>query len=261
MNSLLEDNTEEVFVDPSKDYLKELVGDGKKFKTVEELARGKYEADLYVETLKRRQDQIREDYLKLDTDYKARAKLEELIDQLSNRQNQSSNDDTIVNDKIPQPSFKPEDIESLVSNQILKNETTKKQSDNFNLVRDKMKERYGSNYQNVIKEQIQDLGITVDELNDMARKSPKVILKTLGLDEEVTRDPFQAPPRSQQRTDQFGHKARERTWSYYQDLKRDDPKAYWSKDIAVQMHNDAIRLGEAFKDGDYNKFEPRSRTI
>ena len=35
-------------VDPNKNYLTELVGDGKKFKTQEELARGKYESDLYL---------------------------------------------------------------------------------------------------------------------------------------------------------------------------------------------------------------------
>jgi hypothetical protein len=118
-------------------------------------------------------------------------------------------------------------------------------------VQDKLKERYGNNYQNSLKEQLVDLGITETELNEMARKQPKVLIKTLGLDVQPQTENFQSPPQSRQRTNQFGQTAPERTWSWYQNLKKSDPKAYFSKEITLQMHNDAQRLGEKFRDGDY----------
>ena len=43
-----------------------------------------------------------------------------------------------------------------------------------------------------------------------------------------------------------------RTWSYYQDLKTKNPTEYWRTKTQVQMHKDALALGEAFADGDFN---------
>jgi len=72
-------------IDPSKNYLAELVGEGKKFKTQEDLARGKAESDAYIKILEKRSDELRNDYLKLRDDYSSRAKLEEVVDQLTKR--------------------------------------------------------------------------------------------------------------------------------------------------------------------------------
>lgn len=41
-----------------------------------------------------------------------------------------------------------------------------------------------------------------------------------------------------------------RTESYYKQLKKDNPKIYLDPKFAVQMHNDAQALGEAYFDGD-----------
>jgi hypothetical protein len=38
----------------------------------------------------------------------------------------------------------------------------------------------------------------------------------------------------------------ERTWTYYQDLKKKDEKRYWSPKVQFQMHNDAIALQDKF---------------
>jgi hypothetical protein len=249
MNLLDGAQDDQVEVDPNKDYFAELVGDGKKFKTQQDLARSKYEADQYIEILKKRQDQINAEYLAVQKDNMARAKLEELIDRLSKTPNSNTYDPPEVKDD--KPGFDPNQIKSLVSQEYLEQEKNRKQADNFRMVQDKLKERYGNNYQNVLKEQLVELGISDAELNDMARKQPKVLIKTLGLDAAPQTEGFQAPPQSRQRTNQFGHTAQERTWSWYQNLKKTDPKAYLSKEIAVQMHNDAQRLGEKFRDGDY----------
>ena len=36
--------------------------------------------------------------------------------------------------------------------------------------------------------------------------------------------------------------------SYYEKLKKADPKRYWTADIQAQKHKDALRLGMAFFD-------------
>lgn len=251
-DSLFDTNNQDdnIQVDMNKDYLQELVGEGKKFKTPQDLARGKFEADQYVEVLKKRSDELRADFLRVSEENKAKAKLEELIDQMKNQQRQTSSDTPPANDER-QPAIKPEDLESLIDSRMSARETEAKARQNFKIVQDKLKERFGNNYQNALNEQIENLGLTVDDVNTLARKSPAAFFKTMGLDQQQE-DSFQAPPRTSRRSDSFVPTGKEkRTWSYYQNLKKQNPNLYYDPKIAVQMHNDAMELGESFQDGDY----------
>jgi hypothetical protein len=121
--------------------------------------------------------------------------------------------------------------------------------DNFNLVRSKLEERFGPNYQGTLTKQIQDLGLTKEFVDDLARNHPTVLFKTLGMDQPVQTEPFQAPVRSLGNFAPSGEK--KRTWSYYQQMRRENPKLYHDPKTVVQMHNDAIKLGDEFEDGDY----------
>jgi len=73
------------------------------------------------------------------------------------------------------------------------------------------------------------------------------------LDTPVQRENFQSPPRSDNRTGSFTPQGpKERTWAYYQELKKTNPKVYYDPKTQVQMHHDAVALEEKFKDGDFN---------
>jgi len=242
------DNTQE---DPNLDYLKELVGEGKKFKTDQDLAKGKWQSDQYIKTLEMQKDELRKDYLKLREDYEARAKLEELIDQMQKHQ-QPANSDYTPPAKVDKPGIDPKDIESLVSNKILELETSKKNQENFNIVKKKAQERYGSNYQEVLKQHREHLGISEEFANNLALNNPNVFIKTFELDQRPP-DNFQSPPRSNLRSDNFNQKGNQkRTWTYYQELKKKDPRGYLSQPTQVQMHKDYEELGSAFEDGDFH---------
>lgn len=240
-------------VDPNKDYYAELVGENKKFKDNASLARSKFEADQYIEILKRRQDDLRADYLQLKEDNDSKAKLQDLINQIS-KERQTSSDNTPANDD-QQLALDPNQIKSLVSEEMQRQRTTEKQDSNFELVRSKLQERFGKNYKTLVKQQIDELGITESELNELAKRQPKLLLRTLGLDQQVQQEQFTAPPRNQHRSDTFSPSAnKQRTWSYYQDLKAKDPNAWLDRNTAIQMQKDALELGDKFKDGDYFKY-------
>lgn len=249
-DNLLDNSNQEI-----KDYLTELVGEGKKFKDAETLAKAKYDSDLYIRTLERQKDELRDDYLKMREESMSQAKLKELIDQLEAKQKSSTITPNVPDQDVqkPQP-FDPKELESLVSKSIQAHEMTKTQEQNFNFVKTKLKEKFGDNYQAPLKQQVDNLGLTEDYVNEMARKFPNAFLKTLGFDGPAPDNKFQSPPRSE--VSGFAPVTQQdRTWSWYQNLKKSDPKAYHDPKIAVQMHNDAIRLGERFKDGDYNAFD------
>jgi len=240
--NLLEQKDDQVQADPNKNYLTELVGEGKKFKSPEELARGKYESDTYIKLMEKRMDNLREDYLKLREDYTARASLEELVDKIDKRQLSSSEPPPAP--EVPQPTIDPKQIESLVSNKVQEIETSKRQQDNFNTVRAKLQERFGSNYANVLKEQTESLGLTDNFVNDLARNHPTVFFKTFGLDAAPVRENFQSPPRTQQRSDSFAPSVQKRDWLFYEALRVNKPKEYLDPKTQIQMQKDVIELGE-----------------
>lgn len=255
MTDLLDQNNQTEMVDQTKDYLKELVGEGKKFKSPEDLARGKYEADLTVQSRNKELSQLRDDYLKLREEYNAKAKLEELVAQLSDperrQQRTSSDNDQRANDTVNQPQIDLKQIDVLVTNKLQEHETTRRQTENAELVRSKLIEKLGPNYQASVEKQLSDLDLSRDAFNLLAKTNPKLVFKTLGLDASNQTEDFQAPMET---TGRFAPRVQKRTWSYYQDIKQKDPKGYSSPKIQSQMMEDASRLGKDFEDGDYHKY-------
>ena len=236
-------------LDPQKNYYEDLVGESKTFKDNEALAKGKYMADMHIKMLERRMDELRADYLKEQEANQTRAKLEDLITRLETKQPVSSDN---LSEKGPEkPTFDLNEIDQLMSKKLEQGlsayEIANKQKANTKLVVDKLKERFGNNYQEAVKEQIQSLGMSEDMFNTMVKDAPSALLRTLGIDQQ--REDFQSPPRSQ---NSFSFKgAPKRTWSYYQDMKKKNPRLYHDPKTLIQMEKDAIALGEAFQDGDF----------
>ena len=239
---------------PDKDFHAELVGDGKKFKDDKELAKGKWYADQLLKTYETQMDQMRVELLKAQEENAASKKLNEMLDQLQNRSQLPPETQTLVQDKSP--SIDTKQIESLIDNRMQEREESRKHTDNFNYVKTKLTEQYGREYNTVLSKQMTDLGISEAYLNDMAKTSPKALLKMLGIDENlIVKDPFRIPPRSVLNQSQYKPPQEERTWSWYQNLKETNPKKWATRETNVQMHNDAIRLGERFNDGDFDRYE------
>jgi hypothetical protein len=244
-------NAQDPTVDPNKNYIEELVGEGKKFKSVEDLARGKFESDLYIKTLESRSDELRNDYLKLREENMAAASLRELVDQLTKERQQLASSDSTNNAKEDtKPAINPDELKSLVSNTVQEIELNKRQQENYKSVVAKLTEHFGDNYQSALKKHIEELDLTEDDVNRMARTNPKVLFRTLGIDRPTISQSFQSPPRSDRRSDNFISGSTKRTWSYYQKMKAENPKLYNDQKTTVQMHKDAVELGDSFFDTD-----------
>lgn len=251
--SLITDQNDHVQIEEGVDYYEQLVGEGKKFKDNEALARGKFEADQFIALQNKRMDELRADYLRLREEHQASASLKELVDQLATpKRNDEDRDSPKADDSDNRPAFDPNQLESLFEKKIREHEVRSVEQRNFNEVRNKLKEMWGDKSSSLLKKQIDDLGLTVDDVNSLARKSPKAFFKTLGLDQQNNNNGFEAPPRSNQRNDNFAPGTKQRTWSYYQEIKKSDPKLYWDPKTQIQMQKDAIALGESFQDGGWN---------
>ena len=247
MTEKLFDQTDDpVEIDPNKNYLEELVGDGKKFKSPEDLAKGKYEADQFIAVKNRQYDDLYSEYTKLREEHNAGAKLQELLDQLKEQQQlqqDSSRNNTDTNEGTP-PAIKPEDIDNLLEKRLTEREQRQREQVNLNVVRDKLTERFGRASFNALKEQADQLGLSETDLENMSRRNPKLFFKTFGLDETQTGEGFQAPPKTQQRKDNFAPNVQKRTLSYYNELRKNKPGLYLDPKISIQMRKDMEELGE-----------------
>lgn len=243
-------------IDPNKDYYPELVGPDQKFKDNAALARAKMESDLYIKTLERQKDEMREDLMKYRDESTSRARLEDLIDQLSKLQNQSSasNEQNQNVNENKQPSINLEDIDKRFAETIQKHELAKKQQENMQFVEKKLREHFGDNYQNALKSQVDTLGLDQDFVNDLAKNRPQVLLRSLGVDLPRQPENFQTPPRSTQRSDPFAPTVTKRTFAYYEKMKKENPKQYDDPKTQVQMHEDYKNLGKEFEDGNFNRY-------
>lgn len=224
-------------------------GETNKYKSLEDLAKGAYEKDKHIKNIERENAELRASNLQLRDDNMTKASMEQYIDQITKSASASarpSSEGTTPKPSDAQP-FDPRQIESLVQSKIREHEVNRTREQNAKSVSDALRERYGHSYQEVLQKQTEELGLSKEAVNYLAETAPRAFFRTLGLDQPPSTETFTAPPR---KSPFLAPKSEpERTWSYYQDLKKKDPNLY--RNSQEQMMKDYQRLGSKFEDGDF----------
>jgi len=237
--------------------LNDLVGEGKRFKTVDDLLKAKLESDAFIERLKAENAGIR-------TELSTRQNLEQLMDKINSRDTNNSGTTPSNNHTLDEgqgnatskSTFSEEDISKLVEEKFTQAEVARAQAKNLETIRTTLMSTWGQDFVNQLKVKASELGVSEDFLDKLARNQPKVFLKLVDAENAPTQPTnnsgsFFSPPSghniSTNRSQGFSPSG-ERLKSYYDNLKTKDPSTYWSPSVQNQMHNDAIRLGEKFFD-------------
>lgn len=245
--------TNDLFTDASNNdqtvevKLEDLVGDGKKYSTAEDLAKAYGHAQKFIDQLKAEATETR-------NELQTRISLEEAIAKLgkpdSNASNQG-NQPSANGSESKVENLTKEDITRLTK-EIISSETTKaKQERNVQEVKTQLESAWGKGYVAKLKEAALDLGVTEQFLADLAANNPKVFLRTVGADAPTkqtgTTNLF-SPPQSNQRTALPGQTTVDgvHNKAYWDQVRKSDPKFYFSDQATIQRHKDATKLGEAF---------------
>lgn len=252
-----EENKDAPVIDPDKDYFEEFVGEGKKYKDSKAAGRAILEKDLYIERLEKEGSEYRQEI-------QSRLSIEEALTKMNSESNTNSNaqatsqqedGNTGANDS---QGITPEAIDNLVEEKLKARELAdqqrsikEKEDSNLDLVRGKLSETYGPNFAAKVKERAEELGVSTQFLTDTGAREPKALFKLLDLDVETPRrdlaDP--APQRSVVNTASMTNAGpTDRTQSYYDNLKKQNPSEYWTAKVQNQRHKDALRIGERFFD-------------
>ncbi len=219
--------------DEDRNYLEELVGEGRKFKSPEDLAKGKFYADQAIDVLKQR--------------------LQEAQNELQNRK---SLEDFMTEMKTLKTPVEPEyrvspdapkpvevDIESQFEQLFAKREAKQRMESNRDKVTRVLNDHFGDQAKVAINRKAQELGMSLQDLQDLAFRSPSALFNLLGVS-EVPRDRV-APTVPVSTTSTYGSQVNTgmRGRKYYDNLKKTNPKLYDHPDTIGQMMKDAAAWG------------------
>jgi hypothetical protein len=242
--SLFDDNQDDT------DFMKELTGPGGKFdrskyqsdqEMHKDIAKGKYHADKTLTAKLQEHDQLREDYLQLRSQSTTQnnsavteAKLQELLERLETRNNppitDGGNQQPIDLDKIEERATQ----RALAA--IEAREVQKKDAENLAVVDSRLRQRFGDNAKQVLRERMNSLGLTNEDIQIIAKKSPEAVMNVLGLNQQQS--PVQNPPGSNIRSDNFRPSVDIRDAVYYEKLRKEKPQEYYSELTSVQRLKD-----------------------
>lgn len=230
----------------SDNFLEKYVGEGKKYKTVEDLAKAYDNANNVIPTLK-------ED-LQTQREFIA-AKLEELANQRNTHI--PPNDQTVEPRATnPAPAAPPnggvEELDARIK-QILENDRTERTyQDNAQKTESVLIERLGSREAAIqaVQQKAQELGVEPGYLKQTAFTSPKAFFNLMGIDPEIkptsSSTPGSASDVNPRALAENSTAVKAGTYGYYDNLRKSDPKRYWSPAMQKQMMLDAQAKGDEF---------------
>ncbi len=223
-DSLFDEN-----VDENKNYFEELVGEGKRYKTPEDLAKGKAEADRFIAQLRKEKDDAM-------AELRSRITLEEALAKLQgNRPAEQPEQGTTPAER---PSLTEEDIFNKLEQKLNERDKSKTESENLNQVRAALRENNVT--QDDIKSKAAELGLTEDETTVMAKARPKAFLALFGVGRPRTNDLLPSGVRD---TGRQGTQGAIRGKSYYDNLRKTDRNNYYSVATQLQQERDILSLG------------------
>lgn len=223
-DAIPEDDT--VTIDESKDYVAELVGEGKKFKDYAALAKGKYQADMTIEVLKKKADELK-------AELNTRTSLESFLDKM-----RDGKEPPVVT-QVP-PDLKPdqlddEALEARLNAILAQREARQKQETNADRVKRVLTEQLGDQVQLTLNHRSKELGVSLDELKRIASSSPAAFFKLVGVEETQGTPQYPSAPRTSVNSLGTPTNTGVKNKAYYDAMKKTNPKAYFEPKITSEM--------------------------
>lgn len=233
----------DIFGQEDEDFLAQLTGPGGKFdksrytdesELMKAMAKSISHADKFIAAKNEQFDQLREDYLRERDENRAKANLEDYAKRISSNDQQTP---PAVNEQKPLDEVK---FKALAAEQALaayeQLEAKKKLEANFAVFENKLREKYGDKSREVLRERMNALNLTQDDIRLLASKSPEAVINTLGLNQPAPQS--YSLPRSSTNSDSFRPDTTTRDALYYEQLRREKPKEYFSEKVSVQRIKD-----------------------
>lgn len=216
-----------VTIDENVNYVEQLVGEGKKFKDITDLAKGKAESDKYIEVLKARLEEA-------TREINTRTSLDTFLKEIKGAK--EPNPQNVVNPPVDAPNAGLDDsaIEKKFEEYLARRESQRSTQTNLEKVTTVLKEQFGPEANLIIKKKAQELGMSVQSLEQVAAQSPSAFYRLVGVAEERSPVGGVQVPRSQINPSTAAvHGVK--TKAYFDKLKASNPAEYWKPQTTVDM--------------------------
>ena len=219
----------------------DLVGEGRKYNDPDALAKSYAHVESFAETLKRENAELRE-------------KLDRTEANTNNQNNNSQNGQEPLpgsqtnNPEAPNKNSSTpnnDDYRSQIREEVRALNDEERATTNLNTAVARLVELTGSEdaAAQSIRKKAQELGVTVDWLKDAASRSPNAFFTTIGISAGSQQNRSTPAPNNEYRPNADTNA---KNFEYFDKLRKDDPKTYFSAANQQEMLRQAKSLGADF---------------
>jgi hypothetical protein len=230
----------EIQTDEPNVILETLVGEGKKYKTVGDLAKAYAHADVHIARITAENSEKDERLKTME------AQMEVLNKLVTNPNNPAQSNPTPAVETSVSNSPQGDDIETKIRDTVEQLSEEKKRTENTSKVDTVLLEKFGEPEKatEFLKSKASELGLGLKFLTDLAASSPAAFFATVGID-NASQTRSDAAPRSTVNTAALGQTAtvKPNTYAWYQQLRKDNKALFNSTKIQMQMHQDSGKPG------------------
>lgn len=224
----IEEDTESAF--------ESLVGEGKKYRDQELLAKAALEKDRFIR-------QLEQETAALRSELQQRVTLEEFMDKVNS--GKAIEDVARIESPPAERGVSPEDIENRVIQRLSDARDVERRHQNAKTVKEVLLQKLGKDYLRTLADKAEELGVNDKFLTELAQTQPKAFLSLFNAMPVGKPDVSFTPP-SGISTERMPRASSEKTWSYFEKLRKENPVVYFSPKTQNDMHKEATRQGDAF---------------
>lgn len=235
-------NTGENQTSEKVSYVKTLVDlKGDKWGDPEIIAKGKIDADNHIKELEAKLEALEKAANQGKKVEDILAKLEEKAAQPTSAKPQDNGGGTSQMKTTPELS--EDQIQSLVEKTLTERERNQTVSQNLNQVNSQLDELYGTEAKKTVEDKAKTLGMSVQKLQEIAAESPTAFFTLIGEKAKETHQSFKGTIRTE---GVITHERSERNNSYYQEMRKKNPRQFYSAQVQQQMMQDRVKSGANF---------------
>ena len=227
----------------------QLVGPGKKFQTQEDLAKGKLNSDEFVVKLTDETRQLRESMRQLLQENETLRTKASILDRINPQSSGTPNDPASQgsSNQAAAPAaagISTDDVEKLIE----RAEQKKAAKKNIQEADAALTKALGADAPAFVKQKAAELGMSVEELYQIATKSPSGFLNMVGVNPNNRTAAGSMYVSTNGVAGQVQTNSPIRNKSYYDKLQKEQGthKFYMNKNLQIQMHKDMQTLGDSF---------------
>lgn len=220
--------------------LEELVGEGKKYKTVEDLVAGFYHSQNHIATLENENQTYRSKVNELEEQTTGN---QAVLDALSQQKTPNQSEQTSSNPD-------EEAVRKLVEQVVEQKSTAQQAAANLKKANEAAYKLYGEDAKTKISEAAASMGVSVDFLRSTAQQSPAAFERLLATNagqgnQSVTGAGLQP---SDVNTGALPKHNGEKNYAYFNNLRKENPRVFKSAAVQKEMMQQRGKLGQKFYD-------------